>query len=78
LKNLVVQLARQNSSWGYDRMVGALANLGHSLSDQTVGPSAPAGNSTSTQTESDHYLEGIHPPAHGRLLPSKCSPGEDW
>jgi putative transposase len=33
----VVQMARENPSWGYDRIVGALANLGHRLSDQTVG-----------------------------------------
>src|SRR5207249_4985384 len=25
------------SGWGYDRIVGALANLGHQVSDQTVG-----------------------------------------
>jgi putative transposase len=30
-------MARENPSWGYDRIVGALANLGHQLSDQTVG-----------------------------------------
>ena len=36
-ERLVVQMARENPSWGYDRIVGALANLGHSLSDQTVG-----------------------------------------
>jgi len=34
---LVVRFARENSGWGYDRIVGALANLGHRLSDQTVG-----------------------------------------
>src|SRR6266849_4437356 len=34
---LVVKLARENSSWGYDRLVGALANLGHEISDQSVG-----------------------------------------
>src|ERR1700676_1550495 len=33
---LVVRMARENSGWGYDRIVGALANLGHHLSDQTV------------------------------------------
>ena len=33
---LVVRMARENSGWGYDRIVGALANLGHPLSDQTV------------------------------------------
>jgi putative transposase len=30
-------MAKENPSWGYDRIVGALANLGHQLSDQTVG-----------------------------------------
>ena len=30
-------MARENSGWGYDRIVGALANLGHHVSDQTVG-----------------------------------------
>ncbi len=34
---LVVRMARENSGWGYDRIIGALANLGHRLSDQTVG-----------------------------------------
>src|SRR5258705_11782103 len=34
---LVVQMARENPGWGYDRIVGALANLGHAVSDQTVG-----------------------------------------
>ena len=33
---LVVRMARENTGWGYDRIVGALANLGHRLSDQTV------------------------------------------
>ena len=34
---LVGRLARENTSWGYDRIVGALANLGHRVSDQTIG-----------------------------------------
>jgi putative transposase len=29
-------MAKENSSWGYDRIVGALANLGHTVSDQTA------------------------------------------
>jgi hypothetical protein len=37
IEDLVVRLARENSLWGYDRIVGALANLGHQVSDQTVG-----------------------------------------
>jgi hypothetical protein len=30
-------MAKENWSWGYDRIVGALANLGYQVSDQTVG-----------------------------------------
>jgi transposase InsO family protein len=30
-------MARENRSWGYDRIVGALANLGVTVSSQTVG-----------------------------------------
>jgi transposase InsO family protein len=37
LETLVVRLAQENRSWGYDRIVGALANLGYTISDQTVG-----------------------------------------
>jgi hypothetical protein len=37
IEGLVVRFARENSGWGYDRIVGALANLGHQVSDQTVG-----------------------------------------
>ena len=37
VEELVVRFARENSGWGYDRIVGALANLGHPISDQTVG-----------------------------------------
>jgi hypothetical protein len=37
IEDLVVRFARENSGWGYDRMVGALANLGHEVSDPTVG-----------------------------------------
>ena len=36
-ERLVVQMAKENPSWGYDRIVGALKNLGHELSHQTVG-----------------------------------------
>jgi Homeodomain-like domain len=37
IEALVVRFARENRSWGYDRIAGALANLGHIVSDQTVG-----------------------------------------
>jgi homeodomain-containing protein len=37
LEALIVKMAQENSGWGYDRIVGALANLGQHVSDQTVG-----------------------------------------
>jgi transposase InsO family protein len=59
LEALVVRMARENRSWGYDRIVGALANLGYTLSDQTVGnilkrhgiPPAPKRTKTTTWKE---------------------------
>ena len=52
-------MARENRSWGYDRIVGALANLGYHVSDQTVGnvlrrhgiPPAPERRRTTTWAE---------------------------
>ena len=37
IEELVVRLAKENKSWGYDRIAGALANLGHEVADQTIG-----------------------------------------
>jgi hypothetical protein len=37
IEDLIVRMAQENPLWGYDRVVGALANLGHRVSDQTVG-----------------------------------------
>src|SRR5437870_13170987 len=59
LEALVVRMAQENRSWGYDRIVGALANLGYTLSDQTVGnilkrhglPPAPERKTTTTWKE---------------------------
>ncbi len=37
VEELVVRLARENRTWGYDRIAGAVQNLGHDISDETVG-----------------------------------------
>ena len=43
LEALVVRMAQENRSWGYDRIVGALMNLGYTVSARTSGqhPEAP-------------------------------------
>src|SRR5215831_13515502 len=56
LEALIVRMAQENRSWGYDRIVGALANLGLTVSAQTVGnilkrhgiPPAPERKTTTT------------------------------
>jgi putative transposase len=37
LETLVIRLAQENRTWGYDRIAGALRHLGYTISDQTVG-----------------------------------------
>ena len=37
IEQWVMRMAKENSDWGYDRIVGAMANPGYRLSDQTVG-----------------------------------------
>jgi len=59
IEALVVRMAQENRSWGYDRIVGALANLGDTVSDQTGGnilkrhgiAPAPERKTTTTWTE---------------------------
>jgi putative transposase len=59
MEALVVRMARENRAWGYDRIVGALHNLGYTMSDQTVGnilkrhgiPPAPERKKTTTWSE---------------------------
>src|SRR5713101_9451853 len=59
LEALIVRMAQENRSWGSDRLVGALANLGYTVSDQTVGnilkrhglPPAPERKTTTTWKE---------------------------
>ena len=59
VEELVIRLAKENRSWGYDRISGALKDLGYEVSDQTVGsvlkrnglPPAPERQKTTTWKE---------------------------
>ena len=56
VEELIIRMAGENRDWGYDRIAGALANLGYEISDQTVGnvlrrsglPPAPERKRTTT------------------------------
>jgi len=37
IRELIVRMATKNPHWGYDRIEGALSNLGHRVSDTTIG-----------------------------------------
>lgn len=37
LEALILRIAKENRSWGYERIVGVLANLAYEVSNQTVG-----------------------------------------
>jgi putative transposase len=59
VEQLIIRMASENRGWGYDRLAGALANLGYAVSDQTVGnvlrrqglPPAPERNRTTAWTD---------------------------
>src|SRR5436190_13616010 len=56
VEQLIVRMAKENHDWGYDRIAGALANLGYKVCYQTVGnvlqrhalPPAPERKRTTT------------------------------
>ena len=74
IEELVVRLARENSGWGYDRILGALGNLGHRVSDQTVGNilrrhgTAPAPKRSRTTTWTDFHPSSPGSAGGNRLL----------
>jgi hypothetical protein len=72
---LVMRLAQENRTWGYDRIVGALAHLGYTISDQTVGniltrhgiPPAPA-RSPNLNAYAERWVRSVKGEALSRLI----------
>ena len=58
IDQLIIRFARENRTWGYDRIAGAMANLAYRVSDHTVGnilkrhsiPPAPEREKSTTRT----------------------------
>jgi putative transposase len=84
VEGLILQMATENSGWGYDRIAGALANLGHEVSDQTVGNVlrrrgiAPAPKRSQTTAWKDFIAAHMAVLAAWTSLPLRCSPGAVW
>jgi len=81
LEALILKTAKENSGLRYDRIVGALANLGHRVSDQTVGSDrgltrrrnqAKTQPGRSSSSRIWRYWPG------STSSPSKCSRGAIW
>src|SRR6266545_1356320 len=94
LEALVVRMAQENRAWGYDRIVGALANLGYTVSDQTVGNilkrhgllPAPERQTTTTWKEFilcfviilGSWPEFVKPSRAGIISEARISPSFVW
>jgi hypothetical protein len=74
IQELVLQLARENRSWGYRRIAGALSNLGHEVSHQAVAnllkrhDIAPAPERGRTMSWAGVYPVAPGSPGRGGLL----------
>jgi putative transposase len=59
VEELIVRMAKENIGWGYDEIASTLANLRHTVSDQTIGnvlkrhdiPPAPERKRTTTRAQ---------------------------
>jgi putative transposase len=61
VEQLILRMAEENRDWGYDRIVGALANLGFEVSDQTVA-NVLRRHATGAQAHDDLASLHSHPP----------------
>jgi putative transposase len=67
---LVLRMARENQTWGYDRIQGALANLGHEISDKTVGNTLRANGIEPAPDRKRHSTWKVFLQAHWDVLGS--------
>jgi hypothetical protein len=60
VEQLIVRLAEENRDWGYDRIAGALANLGYRVCDQTVGNVLQRHGLPPAPEHAYDHLVGVH------------------
>jgi hypothetical protein len=82
VEQLIVRMVSENRDWGYDRIVGALANLGYEISDQTVGQyPAPRRTAARAGAQAHDHLAGLHSDPSGgrsRKTLARCSKSGAW
>ena len=62
IEHLVVRMAKENSHWGYDRIVGAMANLGlHAIRSNGWQYSAAPWYSACTVSQVHYNVDRLHP-----------------
>ena len=73
-ERLVVQMAKENPNWGYDRIVGALTNLGHRLvaSDGGKHPQSPR-YCSGTKAKARGFVERLYPHTPGSAVRGRIS-----
>ena len=67
VETLILKFARANRSWGYERISGALKNLGHRVSDTTVANVLRRNGlpPVAERTNERNDLEGVRPQPYG-------------
>jgi hypothetical protein len=64
----VVRMAEENHDWGYRRIQGALANLGHECARSTIGSLIFTAGEFPGHTGYDPSFDGDEPPGLQALL----------
>ncbi len=83
IEQWVLRMVKENADWGYDRIVGAMANLGFRLSDQTVGnilqrhgiPPAPERKRTTLHPQNGYWRWFFYCPCGSLVSSRRCLAG---
>jgi Homeodomain-like domain len=82
VEQLIIRMASENRDWGYDRIAGAMANLGYVISDQTGQCSATERPVTCAGAQAHDTVVGLHSNPLGWREPTsslqKCSRCAVW
>jgi hypothetical protein len=67
VEQLILRMAGENRDWGYDRIVGALANLGYMISSNDRQRSATPCSAARAGAQAHDHVAGLHPNPPGAV-----------